>query len=158
MRVVFERLRDHGIAQKFLGHHIDSRGIAPLQDKVQTVREFPQPTTQRKLRRFIGFVNFYHRFLPHCANLMQPLHDLLDSAKQTVIWTDTALAAFHAAKEALAKATLLSYPQRDAPTLLMTDASDTAVGAVLQQHIRGCWHPITFEATTFGDTIQHDTC
>ena len=36
----------------FLGHHIDRNGITPLQDKVQAVREFPQPQSQRKLRQF----------------------------------------------------------------------------------------------------------
>ena len=67
---------------------------------------------------------------------MQPLHALLSSTKpksQSVTWTDSAHAAFMATKEALAKASLLSYPDSEAPTCLMTDASDTAVGAVLQQ-------------------------
>ena len=131
----------------FLGHHIDCNGITPLQDKVQAVRDFPQPDSQRKLRRFIGLVNFYHRFLPHCAELMQPLHALLASSKpksQMLAWNDTALASFNAVKEALANATLLCYPKSDAPTCLVTDASDMAVGAVLQQYTAGTWHPISF--------------
>lgn len=67
-----------------------------------------------------------------------PLHSLLASShtkSQTLTWTDPALAAFNATKETLANTTLLSYPQPDAPTCLMTDASDTAVGAVLQQYM-----------------------
>ena len=78
---------------------------------------------------------------------MQPLHDLLTTSKprtQTLTWNNTALAAFEDTKEALAKATCLSYPKPDAPTCLMTDASDTAVGAVLQQYIDNTWHPISF--------------
>ena len=47
-------------------------------------------------------------------------------------------------KEALADATLLVYPKPDAPTCVMTDASDITVGAVLQQYINGTWHPIFF--------------
>ena len=46
-----------------------------ITDKVQAVREFPQPQSQRQLRRFIGLVNFYR------ADLMQPLHSLISSAK-----------------------------------------------------------------------------
>ena len=91
-------------------------------------------------------MNFYHRFLPHCANLMQPLHALLTASKpksQALNWNDDALAAFNATKEALASASLLTYPTTDAPTCLMTDASDTAVGAVLQQYVNGTWHPIS---------------
>ncbi len=78
---------------------------------------------------------------------MQPLHSLISSAKpktQTFAWNDSALASFNATKDALANASLLSYPQSDAPTCLMTDASDTAVGAVLQQNINGKWNPISF--------------
>ncbi len=159
LRLVFERLSQQGVfinplkcvfgvdELDFLGHHIDCDGIIPLQDKVQAVREFPQPQSQRQLRQFVGMVNFYHRFLPHCAELMQPLHSLLASCKpktQTLVWTDTALTAFNATKDALANATRLSHPKPGAATCLMTDASDMAVGAVLQQYIDGIWHPISF--------------
>jgi hypothetical protein len=89
-------------------------------------------------------VNFYHRFLPHCAELMQPLHALLKGKSQAITWTDAATTSFQATKDALAKASLLTYPTPNAPTCLMTDASDTAVGAVLQQNIKGTWKPISF--------------
>ena len=156
LRTVFEKLHTHGIVINpnkclfgvheldFLGHHINQHGITPLPMKVQAVCDFPQPQSQRQ---FIGLVNFYHRFLPHCATLMQPLHALLTASKprsQTLTWNDTTLAAFKATKEALANASLLSYPKGDAPTCLMTDASDTAVGAVLQQYVNGIWRPISF--------------
>lgn len=163
LRLVFERLNEHGIfinppkcrfgvgELDFLGHHIDCNGITPLQDKVQAVRDFPQPQSQNQLRQFIGLVNFYHRFLPHCSNLMQPLHALLTPAKskaQTLVWNSTALAAFKDTKDALANATRLAYPKTEAPTCLVTDASATAVGAVLQQYIDDTWHPISFFSKT----------
>ena len=150
LRTVFDRLTMYGIVinpnkcllgvteLSFLGHRIDRQGITPLPEKVEAVRDFPQPQSQRQLRQFIGLVNFYHRFLPHCVTVMQLLHAQLSSTKpksQSVTWTDSALAAFMSTKEALAKASLLSYPDSEAPTCLMTDASDTAVGAVLQQYI-----------------------
>ena len=159
LRTVIECLSAHGIIINpnkcvfgvpeldFLGHHIDKHGITPLPEKVQAIRDFPQPQSQRQLRQFIGLVNFYHRFLPHCAQLMRPLHSLLSKGKsksQSLTWTDEAVASFNATKDSLANASLLSYPQSDAPTCLMTDASDTAVGAVLQQHINGTWRPISF--------------
>ncbi len=131
----------------FLGHKINRQGVTPLPQKVQVIRDFPQPKSPRQLRRFIGLVYIYHRFLPHCAELMIPLHALLSSCKpksQSLSWSDNAIAAFHATKKALAAASLLCYPQSDAPTSLATDASDTAIGAVLQQHIEGAWCPISF--------------
>ena len=51
----------------------------PLPEKVQAIREFPQPQLQCQVRRFIGLVNFYHHFLPHTAESMQPLHSLLSA-------------------------------------------------------------------------------
>ncbi len=153
--LVFERLSEHGViinshkcllgvpSLDFLGHHIDSNGISHLPTKVRAVQDFPQPQSQQQLREFIGMVNFYHRFVPHCAQLMQPLHALLASAKhrkQTLTWNETAITAFQSTKDALAKATLLSYPKLNAPTCVATNASDTAVGAVLQQHVGILFH------------------
>ena len=81
LRMVFECFQDHGILinpskceldvprLQFLGHQIDSQGIHQLPDKVQTVSEFPQPTTTRKVREFLGLVNFYHCFLPNAAHI-----------------------------------------------------------------------------------------
>jgi len=169
LRLVFERLAQHGIhinpnkclfgcpSLNFLGHRIDNHGITPLPVKVQAIRDYPQPQSRRQLRRFVGLVNFYHRFLPHAADLMQPLHALLTPSKsksQTLTWTEDALAAFQATKEALANASLLSYPTANAPTSLMTNASDKAVGAVLQQHIDGHWRPISFFSQKMTPTEQ----
>lgn len=159
LRLVLERLSEHGILinpakcvfgaeqLEFLGHHVDSQGIRPLEEKVQVIRHFPQPTTQRKLREFLGLVNFYHRFIPSCADILQPLNGLLTAAKssnKTIVWSDSANAAFATIKEALANVALLAHPKSDASTSIISDASDTAVGAVLQQRIGSDWCPIAY--------------
>ncbi len=108
-------------------------------DKVQAIRDFPLPKSDQQLRQFMG--------LSHNAELMHPLHDLLPNRKSTsatLNWSENATAAFNATKDALANATLLTYPRPDAPTSVMTDASDLAVSAVLQQYSNGTWHPISF--------------
>jgi len=51
----------------FLGHLVTPAGVSPLLQQVQTIRDFPQPATLRKLREFLGLVNFYHRFILYCA-------------------------------------------------------------------------------------------
>ena len=81
-------------------------------------------------------INFYHCFIPGFADILHPLNDLLSAKESTknVQWNDNAISAFVAIKEALANATLLSHPKPDAPTSIITDASDIAVGAVLQQY------------------------
>ena len=137
-----------GVASlEFLGHQVDRQGIRPLEEKVNVIRQFPQPTSQRKLRQFLGLVNFYHRFIPGCARILQPLHLLLTGSTKSdraLVWTPTAEAAFKEVKDTLSNATLLVHPQSDAPTCIITDASDTAVGAVLQQRIDSVWSPLSY--------------
>ena len=159
IRQVFQRLSDYGVvinptkchfaaaALQFLGHHVDSDGIRPLEAKVQVIRDFPLPKSHCKLREFLGLVNFYRRFLPHAADLLYPLTQLLgnsNSGTKEVNWTETAQAAFNAAKDALANTTLLNHPQPSAQLAIMTDASDVAVGAVLHQRAAGQWQPISY--------------
>ena len=132
---------------EFLGHQVDQHGIRPLEEKVDAVRHFPRPTSQRKLRQFLGLVNFYHRFIPGCARILQPLHNMLTGSSKSdrcLVWTPDAEAAFTQVKEALSNATLLVHPQSDAPTCIITDASDIAVGAVLQQQINSVWSPLAY--------------
>ena len=134
----------------FLGHFVTAQGIQPLPDKVEAIQQFPQPNTQCKLREFLGLINFYHRFTPHYADIVRPLHTLLakTKTKQLLAWDDNTVKAFKDIKQAIASASLLSYPTPDAPTNIMTDASNTAVGAVLQQLINNTWRSIAFFSKT----------
>ena len=63
---------------------------------------------------------------------------------QALVRTDDMLKAFYEAKVALAEAGLLTHPHKGAPKALTMDASDEAVGAVLQQQIHGDWLPLAF--------------
>ena len=108
LKLVFDRLRQFGVIVNptkcelgvselsFLGHSLNSQGIYPLQDKVKVIQEFPQPTTKRKLREFLGLINFYHRFIPHCAETLHPLHNLLTTAHKNcnLQWTEQSLQCF----------------------------------------------------------------
>jgi hypothetical protein len=69
---------------------------------------------------------------------------VVTSRTQALTWTDEAQAAFQAVKEALADATLLSHPLPLSPSAIVSDASNIAIGAVLQQQIDGHWHPISY--------------
>ena len=121
--------------------------MSPLVQKVQAIQDFPAPSSLHKLREFLGLVNFYRRFIPHCAALVQPLTDLLSPKRtgtETLHLSEDALAAFKAVKTALANAALLTHPNSAAPYCLMVDASNVAVGGVLQQYVHNIWQPISF--------------
>ena len=145
--MLFERLLEYDVrvsptkcelgqsSLEFLGHYISAQGVRPLQKKVNIVKDFPLPSTIRKLRGLLGVVNYYHRFIQHAADILQPLGDLLKGkalkSTATVRWTDAALHAFEAIKIKLDEVEFLTYPAAGAELSLMTDASNMAVGAVL---------------------------
>ncbi len=121
---------------KFYG--ATSYGIVPSPDKVDAITNFPRPSNVKELQDFIGMVNFYHRFVTKAAEALRPFHCMLQGtpSKQTqIIWSPALEEAFKAAKSGLAEATMLVHPKPDALISLTTDASDTAVGAVMQQWV-----------------------
>ena len=156
LRQVFERLRQYGVVINstktqlgchsidFLGHHIDSKGIKPLREKVDAIRSFPTPDSLSKLRRFVGMVNFYRRFIPHCSELCQPLTDLLPLTKKQFHLTEAATEAIELIKDKLSQLINLVPLDPSAQLVLSTDASSIAVGALLQQRTRNGLIPLAF--------------
>lgn len=128
LEILFTRLQQHGLAIHpkkcqfgcttidFLGHRVSKEGAIPLPDKVDAIARFPQPRSVRSLQEFLGMVNFYHRFVPKAAQLMQPLHQALKRpARHLVEWTAERMQAFQDVKAALANATMLAHPSPSAP-------------------------------------------
>ncbi|UYV78472.1 hypothetical protein LAZ67_16001606 [Cordylochernes scorpioides] len=158
LHIIFKRLSDHGLtinisksvfgkpSLEFLGHIIDNKGIKPLPEKIRIVKDFPQPNSTRQLQRFIGLVNFYHRFIKNSSHILAPLYSLLKtkSPNASLNWTSDTLEAFQNIKNALAKNTLLNYPQPNSTLSVLVDASNVAVGGVLQQLNDTAWEPISF--------------
>lgn len=157
---VFKKLQDYGLLINegkcefgqsevtFLGFHISQQGTRPLDDKIKAIQEFPPPQTVNGLRRFLGMLNFYRRFIPHAASDQAPLHGMLSGPKvkgtQPLAWTAELLEAFNNCKESIIKCTLLAHPVLNAPLALVTDASSSALGAVLQQLVEEEWQPLAF--------------
>ena len=89
VRQLFSRLQDAGLAINrdkcvfgaasvtFLGHSVTSKGICPLPSKVDAIKAIPRPVTKVDLQRFLGCVNFYHRFMPNIATVLTPLLSLI---------------------------------------------------------------------------------
>lgn len=156
---LFTRLRDYGMVinsnkcvfgakeVKFLGYSISSQGTKPLDTKVEAIKNYPPPKNVRELRRFLGMLNFYRRFIPKAAHVQAPLNALLTGSVQgshPVNLSGDTMKAFVESKESLCQATLLAHPDCQATLALVTDASDTAMGAVLQQRKDDEWQPLAF--------------
>ncbi len=128
----------------FLGHRISAAGVAPLQDNVQVILDFPKPIDCKALQRFLGMINFYRRFLSGVAGTLRPLTAALSGNPKTLPWTPDMETAFAAAKEAFVATIPLAHPLLGAVLTLAADTSDTHVGAVLQQQVGQHWQPLEF--------------
>ena len=133
----------------FLGHHISTKGFEPIEQKVQTITKFPEPQTLKQLRKFLGMINFYRRFIPGSAEILQPLNKMLSPAKSSekkLQWSVEAVSAFLKIKQKLSNAILLTFPTPNAETAIFVDASVSGCRAVLQQRAEksDTWKPLSF--------------
>lgn len=115
---------------EFLGFVIDSVGIHPAPSKVETIVNTPEPKNKLELQAFLGLYNFYERFVPHKATLLEPLHRLLETA-QTWKWTKSEQDAFDKAKRLITFDLTLVHYDLAKPLTLTCDSSEYGVGAVL---------------------------
>lgn len=170
LRKVFERFRQFGITINltkcefgkskidFLGYEVSAEGIKPLESKVNAILDYPRPETVEKLRQFLGMVNFYRASIPNAASHQASLNEYLIGAKRkdkTVInWNDKAIKDFEQCKLGLKNAVMISHPKSNVPVALMTDASDTCAGAVLQQKVNDSWQPLGYFSKRFTKAQQ----
>ena len=142
----------------FLGHRVSPEGIQPLPDNIKAIADYKAPESITQLRRFVGLVNFYRRFIPHCSSLLAPLTDIFrkDGTKtgsnKHITLTPVQLQAFNQVKEELQKVTCLSFLDEASHLQLSTDASDSAAGAVLEQVKDGVATSLAFFSKTFSPT------
>ncbi len=89
-------------------------------------------------------VNFYRRFIPDIAVVLEPLTAALKGGKKTLQWSPHLDATFNKSKQVLAGVVPVAHPAPDAAISVATDASETHIGGVLQQQVRGSWQPLGF--------------
>ncbi len=104
--------------------------------KTAAVQDWPTPRTVTHVRVFLGLASYYRRYIPNFASVATPLTGLTKK-EATLVWDDDCERAFETLKKALVQPPILSYPPRDGPFILSTDASDTGIGAVLEQEQEG---------------------
>lgn len=128
----------------YLGFVLSRNGVRPNPDKIESIVNFERPTSVRSLRRFLGMVNYYRRFIENFSQVTGPLTDLLKGKPRLVKWNDEAEGAFTVLKEKLITAPILACPDFEKPFTIQTDASDTALAGILTQEIEGKEHVIAY--------------
>ena len=154
LRAVLDRLAEHGLivdARKahmfmneveFCGHVLREGTRAPAPGKLLSIQKWELPRTVTQLRGFLGLTNYYSSYIPNYAEYAGPLSSKLQlnrvdgkrGSTKPIVWKESEKDCFRVLKEKLAERLELFRVEPDKPFVLRTDASDKAIGAVLEQH------------------------
>lgn len=144
LEILFQRLIDYKLKVNpekctflrkeinFLGHIVSKVGICPDPKKVEAVRKFPIPRTQKEIKSFLGLASYYRKFIENFSRIVQPINRLLKKDVRYE-WSEECDKAFRHLKEKLTTAPILVHPNFEQQFIVRTDASHFAVGAILSQ-------------------------
>ncbi|KAI4292185.1 hypothetical protein PAPHI01_2496, partial [Pancytospora philotis] len=124
-------------AVKLLGNIVTEGKVMSDPEKVKAIEECERPTTLRELRSFLGLANYCREYIRQFAHIAAPLFELLkggskDSVK-AIAWSDAASQSFEEIKQAIKTQTERAQPDFSREFVVVTDASNRAVGGILAQ-------------------------
>ena len=173
LRGVFEKLTAAGLRLKpskckffksrvtYLGHIVSKDGIETDPKKIEAIKKWPVPKTVTEVRSFLGFMNYYCKFIPRYAQVAKPINQLVsrDNAnkkKALVDWTSECQDAFEHLKCLCSQTPILAYADYTKPFQLHTDASESGLGAVLyQKQTNGTEGVIAYVSQTLSPSEQN---
>lgn len=139
----------------YLGYKIDKNGIHPLTEKVEAVKNAPEPKNMTELKSYLGLLTYYSRFLPRMATVLAPLYRLLQS-KIPWKWTQREKMSFENSKNLLLSSKVLVHFDPNKELILACDASSYGVGAVLSHKMSdGTERPIAFASRTLSSAEKN---
>ncbi|MCO5600686.1 hypothetical protein L7F22_054801 [Adiantum nelumboides] len=141
---MFDFLREHNLYAKeskceflkkeihYLGHVISLQGVHMDMSKVDAIVHWPHPTNLEELQIFLGLAGFYRKYVRDYAKIVVPMTDQLKGKGKTFTWDEEQQRSFEKLKVALASAPILAIVDPTKSFVVEIDASDRAIGAVLQ--------------------------
>ena len=135
---------------EFLGFIVSTQGVQMDPSRVEAIKDWPIPKTYRDIQVFLGFANFYRRFILRFGSVAAPLTGLLKGSKNgkktgPFVWTNVEAQAFRSLCDAFTTAPILRHFDPTRKLRMETDASNFGLGAILsQQFDDGHWHPIAY--------------
>ena len=145
-----EKCRFHTTSVDYLGFIVEKGQTRADPRKIQAVVDWLDPTSRKELQSFLGFANFYRRFIRNYSSIAEPLTRLTSPSKP-FIWSPAARSAFQMLKGKFTSAPVLLHPDPERQFIVEVDASDTGLGAVLSQRSAADMkvHPCAFFSRRF---------
>jgi hypothetical protein len=128
---------------EFLGHVVNSKGVKVEESKIKAIMDWPALTNVSEVRSFLGLATFYQRYVKNFSTIASPLTEL-ERKDVPFEWKEPQQQAFAALKHALCSTPVLKIADPKLPFVVHSDASGTAIGAVLSQEENGHFQPVAF--------------
>jgi len=125
-----------------LGVQVRNGEVQMKEEKVKAIKEWKIPTKVKDVESFLGFANFYRRFIKNFSHIVVPLNRL--KGKGEWKWTEEEQNAFEELKQKITMQPVLALPRREGKFRVEVDASGHAIGGVLSQEQEGKWKPVAF--------------
>ena len=160
---IFQQLKEHGMQVnldkselcafevEFLGFCLKQTGFQPTRKRIKAILKLDRPRKIKKVRAFLGIINFIKNHIPNRAELLAPITKLTKK-DQPFIWDDEQQQAFNKTKAAIANAILCTYPNPNKCFIIYPNASQKyATGAIIVQEIGGIEQVISTFSRKFND-------
>jgi len=144
-----EKCEFHSDSIEYLGYVLSPSGLTMSDAKVKTIQEWPKSKKVKNIQSFLGFANFYRRFIFNYSDIVIPLTHL---TRKNTLWNfdDNCRIAFNNLKQAFTSTPILTHWVLDAQLVVETDASDYALAAILSIMTEDNEiHPVAFYSRTF---------
>ena len=167
---VLRRLCKHGLYVKpkkcefhmdtteYLGYCLSPTGLTMAQNKVNIIRDWPEPQKVKDIQSFLGFANFYHRFIYNYSDIVVPLTRLM---RKDALWnfSTDCRRSFNSLKEAFTSVPILTHYQPNMPIIVKTNTSDYVITGILSNICPdGEIHPVAFYSRTLtAPELNYDT-
>lgn len=165
IRLIFDQLRSHKLYGKlskceflrsrveYLGHMVSAEGVSVEEQKVKAITNWETPKSKTDVQAFLGLVNYYRRFIKNCSGISKPLTVLC--GKNPFQWGREQNLAFQNLKSAITNTPVLRHFDPNLPIRVTTDASQYALGAVLEQVENSTARPVAFHSRTLNPAEQN---
>jgi len=144
-----EKYKFHSESVEYLGYILSHSGLTMSDDKIKIIQDWPEPKKVKDIQFFLGFTNFYRRFIFNYSDIVIPLTRL---TRKDIPWKfdSSCVDAFNSLKKAFTSAPILTHWIPDAQLIVETDASDYALAAILSiVNEDNEVHPVAFHSHTF---------
>jgi len=144
-----EKCKFHSKSVEYLGYILSPSGLTMSDDKIKIIQDWPEPKKVKDIQFFLGFANFYHRFIFNYSDIVIPLTHL---TRKDIPWKFDPFCqdAFNSFKKAFTSAPILTHWIPNTQLIVETNASDYALAAILSiVNEDNEVHPVAFHSCTF---------